>query len=78
MSVFLDPEDVARITGGATYPAIQRRRLEARRISYIEDGSVARRPLVLKALIEKMGGLEVVVSAAAPAAPDFSTFPKVA
>jgi len=78
LSLFLEPADVVRLCGGAVYPAVQRRRLKEKKIAYIEDGSIHRRPLVLRALVEKMGGLEVVVATVAPPAPDFSMFPKVA
>lgn len=77
-ALFLEPADVVRLCGGAVYPAVQRRRLKDQKIAYIEDGSIHRRPLVLRALIERMGGLDVVVATVAPAEPDFSMFPKVA
>lgn len=72
--LWLTPEEVQRLTGGKKYRPAQRRALERRQIRYIpaDDGT----PLVLRAVVEKKGGLGAAAPEPGPA-PDFSIFPKV-
>lgn len=72
---FLTVEETRRLAGGKKYRPAQRRALDRKKIPYIlaDDGS----PLVLRAVVERKGGLRRAESQEPRVAPDFSAFPAV-
>jgi hypothetical protein len=73
--IWLTPDEVRRLAGGKVYRPAQRRALQRKKVPFIE--AAGGEPLVLRAVVERRGGLGRAQSPEPARDPDFSVFPSV-